>query len=101
MEELLTGRGRLIRKPVDFSMDASGLTRSSSTEIENILDVSNIQELEAEDEEWHFPHKPRDHLQQVLFCKKATSPWPRHEQCRFFISIADILHIENISEGLL
>lgn len=50
VEELLTGRGRLIRKPIDFSMDA-GLTRSSSTEIENILDVSNIQELEAEDEE--------------------------------------------------
>ena len=49
VEELLAGRGRLIRKQMDFSMDA-GLTRSSSTEIENILDMSNIQELDAEDE---------------------------------------------------
>ena len=58
VEELLTGRGRLIRRPVDFSTSSStSLQRTSSTEIDNILDMSNIRETEAENVQTDDPEE--------------------------------------------
>jgi hypothetical protein len=45
VEELLKGRGRLIRRQADFSMNPRNLRRSSSTELENIADVTHLQEV--------------------------------------------------------
>ncbi|CAG5112650.1 Oidioi.mRNA.OKI2018_I69.chr2.g6841.t1.cds [Oikopleura dioica] len=51
VEQLLQGRGRLIRRQVDFSMNRGTLRRSSSTELENIADLTHLQEVTTEAEE--------------------------------------------------